>query len=34
MKPNGSNAAPDWDDLRNHKSELAAAWADAANALT
>lgn len=26
--------APDWDELRNNKPEIAAAWADAANALT
>jgi len=26
--------APDWDDLRNNKPHIAAAWADAANALT
>mgnify|MGYP000868705860 FL=1 len=27
------NAAPDWDELRNNKPDIAAAWADAANAL-
>ena len=26
--------APDWDELRTNKPEVAAAWADAANALT
>lgn len=26
--------SPDWDELRNNKSDIAAAWADAANALT
>lgn len=26
--------APDWDELRNNKPDIAAAWADAANALT
>lgn len=26
--------APDWDELRNVKPDIAAAWADAANALT
>jgi hypothetical protein len=26
--------APDWDELRNTKPDIAAAWADAANALT
>ena len=28
------DAAPDWDELRTHKPGVAAAWADAANALT
>ena len=27
-------AAPDWNELRNTKPDIAAAWADAANALT
>lgn len=26
--------APDWDELRNTKPDIAAAWADSANALT
>ncbi len=26
--------APDWDELRTNKPDIAAAWADAANALT
>ena len=30
----GGDTAPDWDELRTHKPEVAAAWADAANALT
>ena len=28
------DTAPDWDELRTNKPEVAAAWADAANALT
>ena len=28
-----NGAAADWDKLRTHKPEVAAAWADAANAL-
>ena len=28
------DAAPDWDELRNNKPDVAAAWAAAANALT
>lgn len=28
------DAAPDWDELRADKPEVAAAWANAANALT
>ncbi len=30
----GGSSAPDWDELRNNKPAIAAAWADAANALT
>jgi len=30
----GGSSAPDWDELRNTKPDIAAAWADAANALT
>ena len=30
----GGSSAPDWDKLRNAKPDIAAAWADAANALT
>lgn len=30
----GGDTAPDWDALRTNKPDVAAAWADAANALT